>query len=80
MDIQYRVRTGEVLPWIESMWVTRQTEPCPPGVLEVLHHKIIADVARDATLREITFTPFGACTIRAALEVVPESPAPGSHR
>lgn len=68
IEITYTVRLGDgVLPEIESMLVTRQDIPCPPTVLDVLHHKIIADVSRDPDLRELTFTPFRLCPIRAVI-------------
>lgn len=54
MDIHYNVRMGEVLPHIESFIVKQQTSPCPPGILETLHHKLLADISKNPCLREFT--------------------------
>lgn len=71
MEIHYVVRTGNVLPYIESFVVTRQATPCPPGIIEVLQHKIIADVSKNPTLKEFDF-PFPKCPIHVTLDVLPE--------
>ena len=74
MDVHYVVRQGEVLPHIESFLVTRQTRPCPPGIFETLHHKIITDLAKNPTLRELQF-PFKNCPIHVTLNVSHEGPS-----
>jgi len=72
MDIHYVVRQGEVLPYLESFQVMSQREPCPPGIFEVLQHKIIADVSKNPGLRHFQF-PFTKCPIRVTLDVRPEN-------
>lgn len=72
MDIHYTVRLGEVLPYIESFLVTRQATACPPHVLDVLQHKIRADVSKNPDLREFDF-PFKMCPIHVTIDVLPSS-------
>lgn len=74
MDIHYTVRTGNVLPYIESFRVTRQTEACPPGVIQVLQHKILADISKNPHLREFTFAPKHSCAIHVTIDIVQDHP------
>jgi hypothetical protein len=69
MDIHYVVRKGEVLPHIESFLVLRQTSPCPPNILEILHHKVIADLSQNPKLRKFDF-PLKTCPIHVTLDVL----------
>lgn len=71
IDITYTVRLGGDLPEIESLLVTRQDVPCPPAVLDVLYHKIIADLSLNSDLREFTFTPFRFCPIQVTIREFP---------
>lgn len=71
MDVHYNIRMGEVLPHIESFLVKDQTMPCPPGILEILQHKLLADIAKNPNLRELTF-PFRNCPIHATINILQE--------
>jgi len=79
MDIHYDVRMGEVLPHIESFLVRQQTSPCPPGILETLQHKLLADISKNPRLREFTF-PFRTCPIHVTVTVSHEDPSEPSYR
>lgn len=69
MDIHYIVRKGEILPFIESFYVRHQNSPCPPNVLDVLNHKIIAEVSKDDTIQSFQF-PFPSCPINVTIEII----------
>ena len=75
MEIHYVVRAGEVLPHIESFVVVRQTSPCPPSILEILHHKVMTNLSQNPKLREFDF-PFKTCPIHVTLDVLPPESNP----
>jgi hypothetical protein len=69
MEIHYTVRTGDVLPYIETFMIKNQTNPCPPAIIEILRHKIIADLSQNPAMREFVF-PFKGCPVRATLDMI----------
>lgn len=78
MDIHYVVRRGEVLPYLESFVITRQAAPCPPNILDILNHKLIALVSEDPKIREFDF-PFKTCPIHVTLDVLQQDSKECDH-
>jgi hypothetical protein len=79
MDIHYNIRMGEILPSIESFIIKKQTKPCPPGILETLHHKLLADLSKNPNIQEFTF-PFRTCPIHVTINVLQETPLDPSSK
>lgn len=77
MDIQYTVHQGDIVPHIESFMVVQQSMPCPPGIISMLQHKIVADLSKNPDLRQFEF-PLKTCPVSVTLNVIPD--APDSHR
>ena len=71
MDIHFIIRKGEFLPHVESFFVQHQKTPCPPEIMTMLVHKVIADVSQDNSLREFDF-PFKTCPVHVTIDVLDE--------
>ena len=68
MNIQFTVRQGDPLPYVESFQILSQDEPCPPHLITTLVHQIHVELAHDPSRREFAF-PFRTCPCQVTLQM-----------
>ena len=63
------VRINDIIPHVESFMIRSQTKLCPPELIDILKHKIHADISKNPELREFHF-PFPECPTNVTIEII----------
>lgn len=69
MEVEFRVNRVGVIPHVETFFVRSQEKACPPELINILVHKVHAELRQDSNVREFNF-PFKHCPTRVRIEMI----------
>jgi hypothetical protein len=69
MEIEFRVSRIGFIPHVETFFVRSQEKECPPELINILVHKIHAELRQDRNIREFHF-PFKHCPANVRIEII----------